>query len=177
MTDSSRPSTGPYDHEFDTPYTGADPIDESLFDSYAPLASPWTRLGAVILNGLILMATIVPGLILIGVGEDVNSDLFEGLGVLLIMGCMGGLVVYQTILLSRDGQSLGKRILNLRIVDANDDSNPGFARVILLRYGLMQVLSLIPFVSLVDALMVFTEEHRTLHDRLAGTIVVSERDF
>ena len=177
MQHPSYPSTGPYDHEFDPPYGEAEPLDESIFEPYAPLASPWLRLGAVLLNSLIFMATFIPGLVLVGVGESVNSDLFERLGVLLTMGLMGALVVYQTILLSRDGQSLGKRILSLRIVDANDDSNPGFARVILLRYVLMQILSVIPFLGFVDALMVFTEEHRTIHDRLAGTIVVSERDF
>lgn len=173
MSESSNPTfSGPYDHEFDPSYAD---LDETLFDAYAPLASPWARLGAVILNALVLFGTMLPGLILIGIGEENGSDALAGLGGIILAGSILALCVYQTVILSRDGQSIGKKVLQLRIVDAYDESNPGFARVILLRFFVMQLLGIIPFVSLIDAVMVFTEEHKTIHDRIASTLVVSER--
>ena len=91
----------------------------------------------------------------------------------------GGLVVYQTILLSREGQSIAKRVFKIRIVDAVDESNPGFARVILLRYVAIGAISSIPLLgflfSLADAFMVFSEDNKTIHDRLASTVVVTEK--
>ena len=168
-SDPTRYTPGSYDHEFDAP------LSDSIFDETLPLASPWTRLGAVFLNLLILIGASIPGAILLGVGEDSNSEGIAVMGGLLLFGAWVGLAIYQTIILSRDGQSIGKRILNIRIVDAIDDSNPGFARVILLRYVVMQLLALVPLVGLIDALMIFSEDHKTLHDRLATTVVVSER--
>ena len=42
MPASANPTfSGPYDHEFDPPEFGAtDGVDDRIFDSYAPLASP-----------------------------------------------------------------------------------------------------------------------------------------
>ncbi|OZC03073.1 RDD family protein [Rubricoccus marinus] len=168
-SDPTQYNPGSYDHEFD------DPIDHSIFDAEAfPLASPWKRLGAVILDSLIGFGLALPGLMLIGIGEETNADVFEALGALVFVGALLALMVYQVILLSRDGQTIGKRVLNLRIVDAHDGHNPGFLRAFVVRSVLMGVLSIIPLVSLIDALMVFTENHQTLHDRLATTVVEDE---
>ena len=47
----------------------------------------------------------------------------------------------QATLLSLFGQTLGKMALGLRIVDNEDQSNPGFVRAVLVR-------NLVPFVAL-----------------------------
>lgn len=172
MPETANPTfSGPYDHEFDPP----EMLNEDLLDSYAPLASPWTRLGAFIVNYLLFGLAMVPGIAILVVGEGARSDAIAAVGGLVLLASVVGFLLYQAVLLSREGQSLGKRLFELRIVDARDDSNPGFGRVIGSRFILMQALALIPFVGLIDALMIFTEEHKTLHDRLASTVVVTEK--
>ncbi len=168
-SDPTQYNPGSYDHEFDAP------LDETLFDAQTwPLASPWKRLGAVIVDGLIAFGVALPGLMLVGFGGETGSEPVAVLGGLFLLLPLLALSVYQIMLLSRDGQTIGKRILNLRIVDARDGSNPGFVRAWLLRSFVMGILGFVPLVSLVDALMIFTDEHRTLHDRLAETVVEDE---
>ena len=172
-SDPTRYTPGSYDHEFDTP------LDDSIFDEALPLASPWVRLAAVLLNGLMFFGACLPGGLLLGIGEETGSDALIAGGVVLLIGLAGGLVVYQAVLLSREGQSIGKRIFKIRIVDASDESNPGFARVLLLRYLAVGCIASIPVIgalfSLADAFMVFSEENKTIHDRMASTVVVTEQ--
>jgi uncharacterized RDD family membrane protein YckC len=93
-------------------------------------------------------------------------------GLLILVLCIVNLV-----LLAQNGQSLGKRILNIKIV-RNDGSRCGFARIFFLRYMPIGLLGLIPyvgrFVGLVDALMIFGSEKRCLHDLTGDTIVVND---
>jgi len=89
------------------------------------------------------------------------------------------LALYQLYSLAVRGQTLGKRLMGIQIVD--DAGRPaGFFRAVLLRSwvfglltGLVQgCLSIAGIVvPLVDALFIFGDERRTLHDLLAGTWV------
>ena len=83
------------------------------------------------------------------------------------------LAIYQLVILSRDGQSIGKRMMKIRIVRNEDNSNPGFVHTVVLR-GFVNGLigNVVPFYSLVDPLFIFGEEHRCLHDLIASTKVV-----
>jgi uncharacterized RDD family membrane protein YckC len=90
------------------------------------------------------------------------------LGMLASLGVLG----YQLYLVGQSGQTLGKRLRNIRMV-RSDGSPVSVARVILLRNlvpGLVN--SACGFFSLVDALFIFGEERRCLHDVIADTIVV-----
>ena len=79
-------------------------------------------------------------------------------------------------LMTTAGQTIGKRIVTIRVVDAATGQVPAFARQLGLRYGVPWFLSLIPVVGaalgLIDVLMIFRSDRRCLHDHLAGTIVV-----
>ncbi len=92
-------------------------------------------------------------------------------GFLLVIGFIV-IVVYQLSLLSREGQTLGKRAMNIRIVMYNDGSNPGFGRAVGLRVIVNGLLANIPFYAFVDILFTFGAERRCLHDYIAGTKVV-----
>jgi uncharacterized RDD family membrane protein YckC len=80
------------------------------------------------------------------------------------------------VLLSLRGQTLGKALMSVRVVDHDDGRNPGFVRVILLRQLLPGVITALPCLGkvfwLADCLCIFGEERRCLHDIIAGTKVV-----
>lgn len=115
--------------------------------------------------------------------EDLDmSRLILG-GVVLAVGWLLQLIV-QVWMLTTRGQSIGKRIVGLRIVKL-DSSAPGFVHAWLMREFLMSafgfVLSFLPLVGplllrpalhITDWCMIFRDDRRCLHDLLAGTRVV-----
>ena len=73
----------------------------------------------------------------------------------------------------RRGQSIAKRILKMRIVDADDGSLPGFLRGVIVRAWVPALINqFCSLFSLVDALFIFGEESRCVHDLMANTVVV-----
>ena len=57
-------------------------------------------------------------------------------------------------------------------VGNDSEANGGFVSNVLLRVIVNTVLSLIPFYTLVDILLIFREDRRCIHDMIAGTKVV-----
>jgi uncharacterized RDD family membrane protein YckC len=150
-------------------------------DQGGELATPSSRLGAQILDSLLLTAAVIPGAILGAILGSVlpfgdNKD-DSAVGVACVLGLLTGLLfsIYQWQLTAVTGQSLGKRWSNVRIVLENGDP-PGFLRGVVLRSWALFALRVIPgvgsIVGLTDALMVFSNGHRCLHDRIAGTRVL-----
>ena len=82
----------------------------------------------------------------------------------------------QIFLLARDGQTVGKRLMGIRIASYASDQNPGFLRIVGLRMFLPAVIISIPCVgflfSLLNILFIFGSEKRCLHDLIAGTKVI-----
>jgi len=93
------------------------------------------------------------------------------------VGVLGALVVLaiDLTLLARNGQTIGKKLLGIKVVRV-DGSPVSLFRVFFLRYVCNTLLTLIPvfgsLYSLVDCLMIFSESRRTVHDRIADTIVI-----
>jgi uncharacterized RDD family membrane protein YckC len=96
------------------------------------------------------------------------------LGLVLALAVLGtnGYLVY------RHGQSIGKRVGQIRIVDLQGNQ-ASFLRIVGLRNAPLFVLvvlaglvGLSSVVFLVDALVIFGSEERCLHDYIAGTRVV-----
>ena len=95
------------------------------------------------------------------------------------MGAVGlawiGFAIYQLVMLYRHGQTLGKKILGIKIV-RSDGSRAGLRRIVLLRYLVPGIIGAIPYVgfifSLIDPLFIFGDEKRCVHDLMADTIVV-----
>jgi len=80
----------------------------------------------------------------------------------------------QAALLGTTGQSLGKRLLRLQVVDAETSVPAGVLRTVLVRGMLFLGLSLVPMVNLgalCNALSLFRRSRRCLHDEAAGTQV------
>jgi uncharacterized RDD family membrane protein YckC len=74
------------------------------------------------------------------------------------------------------GQTIGKRIIGIRIVTFPDGRNPGGVKAILLRAIVNGLIAAIPLVgnvySLVDICFIFRDDRRCIHDLIAGTQVI-----
>jgi len=82
------------------------------------------------------------------------------------------LLIAQAVMLSKSGQTIGKRLLSIRIIGIEGGEIGGFARLVLLRSGVNGLLSIIPLYALLDALLIFREDRRCLHDLIAKTRVI-----
>lgn len=151
------------------------------------LAERGTRLGAVLIDGLLAVAAALPaGIILafmvfsatnggvnIGNAEMLSYGVIgvAGLMILMVLAFMG----YQWYLIATTGQTLAKRWLGIQIVRV-DGTPLGFVNGVILRswvVGLLGNIPLVgPLVALVNPLMIFGEERRCLHDQIAGTRVI-----
>lgn len=82
------------------------------------------------------------------------------------------LVGYQSWLITKTGQSIGKKLLGLKIVKHRSGARVGFARAVLLRWWVNGLLSQIPIYFIIDSLFIFRADQRCVHDHMAGTDVV-----
>jgi len=87
------------------------------------------------------------------------------------------LLTVQGYFLYHNGQTLGKKAMKIRIVTADTGVHPSLVQLFLLRGPITFALSLIPAIgqlfAIVDALCIFREDRRCLHDLIAGTKVVN----
>lgn len=151
------------------------------------LATRLSRLGAALLDAAIFAVPAMVAAIMLPAyqqyvlrsGGDAGPGDFSA-GAAIVMMLLGlaiiALLVMQFVLLYRRGQTVGKKIVGIRIVRP-DGTRASFPRLLFLRYGLPGLIGAIPFVgvvfSLVNVLFIFGEERRCLHDRIADTIVVN----
>lgn len=156
------------------------PQSEVVDQTYNPtdLASRWARLGASILDALFMIIAILP----IGFISGFYQAIFAGeqtigFAYTIAMG-LAGLVAFFLIngyFLYASGQTAGKKIVGIKIVDMDGQQMP-FGRLIGLRYVPQWVVSYIPiignFLIILDALFVFRGDKRCIHDLIAGTQVV-----
>ncbi len=81
------------------------------------------------------------------------------------------LCIVQWILMSTSGQTIGKKIMMIRIVGMSGRI-PGFIQVVILRNWVRYLLSVIPFFSQIDLLFALGDSGRTIHDWISGTRVI-----
>jgi uncharacterized RDD family membrane protein YckC len=75
------------------------------------------------------------------------------------------------LLVARYGQTIAKRLLEIRVV-RSDGSQASLGRIFWLRNVVNALLGIIPLYALVDLLFIFGERRQCIHDLLADTIVV-----
>ena len=146
-----------------------------------PNATRLSRLLAQILDGLILMFATVPLMLLLNVGAGLDWELVMETGVLPIDQALlftsVGIFVYVLVNgyhLWYFGQTLGKKMMQIAIVDQNDKV-PAFAKIVGLRYVPFQLVGALPglaLISVIDIFMIFRSDRRCLHDLAAGTRVI-----
>ena len=142
----------------------------------APLADRGARLGASILDNLVIMAVAIPIGMVYGFRSEDEPLGAVPLATLIALGALILLVVVVNLrLIAREGQTLGKKWSKIRIV-RSDGSKASFGRIFGIRMLFTGALGAIPVVgplfSVADILFIFGEERKCLHDRLADTKVV-----
>jgi uncharacterized RDD family membrane protein YckC len=162
------------------------------------LAERGTRLAAASIDGALACVPLLP-MLAVGIyvatflqfrppesGGDPMPALppgFENSGVVLLLGAttligmfgMLGLFIYQWVLISRTGQTLGKKWTGIRI-ELLAGAPVNFVSGVLLRNWLVKLVGMVPWLGglfqLVDVLFIFREDRRCIHDLIAGTRVV-----
>lgn len=130
-------------------------------------ATRLSRLGAAIIDGVLFGAGVGPTMIGLSTSGSIGVFLFLfGLLTMLV------LAVLNFVWLSTKGQTIGKRLVGIRIVNYFDGRNPGFMGAVVMRNVVPAFLGIIPLFGLVDILYIFTEERRCVHDLIAGTRVI-----
>jgi uncharacterized RDD family membrane protein YckC len=102
-----------------------------------------------------------------------NKDTLDWGLVLLVSAPFWILQAFQSVLLSIQGQSIGKFLLGIRIVSVSGQVS-GFLQAVVVRSWVCTVLGyIIPFYGLINVVLLFTDSKRCLHDYISGTRVVS----
>jgi uncharacterized RDD family membrane protein YckC len=128
-----------------------------LADPSGPRASFFRRLGAALLDGILI--GIVTGLLQAIVGGGIGGLLTLAVGI----GYYGYLEGGPT------GQTLGKKALGIRVYDLSDGGPIGFSRGVIRYFA--RILSTIALL-LGYFWMLWDSEKQTWHDKLAGSVVV-----
>ena len=141
-----------------------------------PLADPGKRLLGVLADGLASLVLVGPGVILVLAAGDHNDSPLLPIGIILAaLGAITMLILQLYLLINRS-QSIGKYLVKTQIFDYETRTPAGFVKTFVLRGIVNNLIGAIPCIGpiygLVDPLFVFSEEHRCLHDRIAGTYVV-----
>ena len=153
-------------------------------NSVGELAERGTRLGAALLDGLVYMISYIPFLATGGLAvltADASGEEIPEVGGMFLIGlALTGLValgifIYNLILLSKTGQTIGKKILGIKIT-RTDGSPAGLGRIFGLRMVVPGIIGAIPFIGgligFIGILLIFRENRRCMHDLIADTIVV-----
>ena len=82
----------------------------------------------------------------------------------------------QAFLLAKTGQSIGKRLTKIKIVDAETDEKVSLMRVFTIRSIIFIILNMMfmPFITILDYGFAFGAKRQALHDKLAKTKVVTQ---
>jgi len=145
----------------------AEPVEEAL-------ASRGERFLAAFIDGIILLAIMLPVMFATGYFERMRNGDTAAISVLLGYAFAGFLVflIVQGWPLSQTAQTWGKKIMGIRIA-LLDGTQPAFGTLILKRYLPVHVAGSIPVLgtvlTLIDVLLIFRAERRCGHDLIAGT--------
>jgi len=146
------------------------------------LASRWSRLGAALIDwfiGVIVSSPIIAVRILLVL--ELRKSPFErhetlDYAALLAIGFVAAiaLLLLQCVLLTKDGQTIGKKIVGIRIVNVDTGENGGFVPNVLLRSIVNGLISYFTcnIYGIVDVLFIFRDDRRCIHDLIAGTRVI-----
>ena len=140
------------------------------------LAGRGTRLVAVLIDGLVsgfvfgLLTFVTP----LTFTPPAGANLTRVLLINFVVGFTLFLLLHGYLIATR-GQTIGKALLKMRI-ERSDGSPASFARIVGVRYLPTALLTTIPVLgglyALIDSLLIFRESRRCLHDNIADTIVV-----
>ena len=144
----------------------------------------WARFGAALLDGLILSPfTIVAQIVLATGKKEIKPCSFNAsllcraptgstralYGLILLAGFVAA-ILYYGFMEGRTGQTVGKRALGVRVLDARTGTPIGVGRAIGRHFG--KIISAIPC-GLGYLWMLWDPNKQTWHDKMVGSYVVT----
>jgi uncharacterized RDD family membrane protein YckC len=154
-------------------------VDDVAVAGGLELGGRGARLGAVLIDGVIQAVAygLVVGTVFASVFPSLGKTSDPGL-FMIVFGALASMVLFvliQGYLLVTSGQTIGKKLLGLRIVRSNGERADGI-RLLGRRYLLIWLIASIPVIgwifAVVDSLMIFRDSRLCLHDNIADTMVV-----
>jgi uncharacterized RDD family membrane protein YckC len=161
---------------YDTPQ--AQLVEQPVSTGVTTLASRWARLGAAIIDSLTIGIVTLPVMYFTGGFDGISAGRQPGFLYMLGMTTLSALVYFAINyrFLIANGQTVGKKVLDIRIVDLSGNI-PSFQRQLIVRYLVATFPALIPvvgqFLGAIDVLFIFGKEKRCVHDFIARTRVVN----
>jgi len=159
------------------PYRAPDAVVADI-STDGDLAGRGERLGAAIIDTILLLAVLFPLMFAGGYWQAaMASDGQVSFGTTLLWAIIGFAVfaVVQGFPLNATGQTWGKKLLGIRIVDLAGDKPP-IGKLLGLRYLPVHAVGQVPLAGplfgLVNVLLIFRGDRRCGHDLIAGTRVV-----
>lgn len=148
-------------------------------DESKPLATPGTRLGAALIDGIIIAVITMPLAWITGYYSRVQAAAVKGITFLpesLLWSALGiGIVIGINWSALQNGQTIGKRALGIQI-QRKDGSRIDPVRIITHRMLPVQLVALVPYLGsilvIIDSLLIFRAKRNTLHDDIADTKVI-----
>jgi uncharacterized RDD family membrane protein YckC len=132
------------------------------------LATPWQRLGAATVDGLLF---VIPfGLLTVLYFDD--GPLWFRIGVPVLVAA------YQIVGTALWGQTVGKCLVRIRVCSGQDLGRPGWLRATK-RWGVVVAVGYVPVVGgllspLIVLPLLWTTNRQGLHDMFADTLVLTE---
>lgn len=155
-------------------------IDTRMDEETLVLAGAGERIGARIVDSLPIFVIAIVAALIVHAFRN-TAELMTLVNIALALAYL----VYQVVLMTKYGQTFGKKLLGIRVVNADGD-NPGFVKYVLVRefgYNLIVgILGVIPIlgalisigalVANIVLLFMVKRDRRVLWDLLADTYVV-----
>ena len=146
------------------------------------LASPGARLGARLLDVVIMVIAVFVLLLIFGASISLGSESDEGsvlalgalLGMFLLFALAG--IAYEVTMIALKGQTVGKMATSVKVVRADNGQLPGWGKSIA-RWIIPALLGIIPFIGWVLSLLCYVsltwdKVRQGWHDKAAATLVV-----
>lgn len=168
------------DEQNSNPYASPNALLIEIPAEGPELASYSLRFGGAFIDGMVGAIILFPLLYAFGFVNweemklGIQPDLLDKARN-AVLGFLAFLVI-QGYFLSQSGQTIGKKILGMRIVTL-DNAKPDFFKLIFFRYMILRAIYLVPVAgavfSMANCISIFIgKDRRCIHDRFAGTKVI-----
>ncbi|MEZ4371900.1 MAG: RDD family protein [Polyangiaceae bacterium] len=145
-----------------------------MSEASANLADRDQRLMAAITDRLLLLVTSAVGLAVASHFMDLDvadPDADLQIQLIFLVSSMP-MNILQWFLVAKSGQTIGKKMQRIRIVRM-DGKPVGFVHGVVMRSWILGAVSFLIFcLGAIDALYIFREDRRCLHDHIADTQVI-----
>lgn len=153
-------------------------VQDTVDEEGGNLASRGARLGGAIIDGIISGIVTFPLMYYSGFWQAAMAGEVH-LGQQLLLALLG-MVVFLLLngyLLAKRGQTIGKALVGTRIISVQDEQILPLPKVFGLRYLPINIVAQVPYIgtalAFINALFIFRDDRRCLHDLIAGTKVVN----